>query len=51
MTPRGRLDRAAAEAYAALGVNRLVPVPPRSADADGLEQFVASVGSELIGKV
>ena len=51
VTPRGRLDRAAAEAYAALGVNRLIPVPPRSADADGLEQFVASVGSELIGKV
>jgi probable F420-dependent oxidoreductase len=51
VTPRGRLDRAAAEAYAALGVNRLVPVPPRGAEAEGIEQFVASVGSELIGKV
>ena len=51
VSPRGRIDRAAAEGFAALGVHRLVLIPPRAADADGLEQFVTSIGSELIGRV
>ena len=51
VSPRGRIDRAAAESFAALGVHRLVLIPPRAADADGLEQFVTSIGSELIGRV
>jgi probable F420-dependent oxidoreductase len=51
VTPRGRIDRAAAEAFAAIGVHRLVLVPPRGADADGIEQFVAGIGADLIGRV
>jgi probable F420-dependent oxidoreductase len=51
VSPRGRIDRAAAEAFAALGVHRLILIPPRSADAAGLEQFVASIGSDLIGRI
>jgi probable F420-dependent oxidoreductase len=50
VSPRGRIDRAAADAYAALGVHRLILIPPRGADAAGLEQFVASIGSDLIGR-
>jgi probable F420-dependent oxidoreductase len=51
VTPRGRVDRAAAEGFAALGVHRLILVPPRNADAPALEQFAAGVGAELIGRV
>jgi alkanesulfonate monooxygenase SsuD/methylene tetrahydromethanopterin reductase-like flavin-dependent oxidoreductase (luciferase family) len=51
VTPRGRIDRAAAEAFAALGVDRLILLPPRGADAAGLEQFVDSTARELIGRV
>ena len=51
VSPRGRIDRAAAQAFAALGVHRLVLIPPRSADAAGLEQFVAGIGADLVGQV
>ena len=51
VSPRGRIDRAAAESYAALGVHRLILIPPRSADVDGLVEFVENVGATLIGKV
>jgi alkanesulfonate monooxygenase SsuD/methylene tetrahydromethanopterin reductase-like flavin-dependent oxidoreductase (luciferase family) len=51
VSPRGRIDRAAAHAFAALGVHRLVLIPPRSADAAGLEEFVAGIGSDLVGQV
>jgi GT2 family glycosyltransferase len=51
VTPRGRIDRAAAESFAALGVHRLILVPPRAADAAGIEQFVAGIGADLIGRV
>src|SRR5262245_16833070 len=51
VTPRGRIDRAAAEAFAAIGVHRLVLLPPRGADAVAIEQFAAGVGSDLIGRV
>jgi probable F420-dependent oxidoreductase len=50
VSPRGRIDRAAADAYAALGVHRLILIPPRAADAAGLEQFVASIGADLIAR-
>jgi probable F420-dependent oxidoreductase len=51
VSPRGRIDRAAAERFAALGLHRLILLPPRSADAGGLEKFVATIGAELIGPV
>ena len=51
VSPRGRIDRAAAQGFAALGVHRLVLIPPRSADATGLEQFVVGIGSDLVGQV
>jgi probable F420-dependent oxidoreductase len=50
VSPRGRVDRAAAEQFAGLGVHRLIVIPPRGADAAGLEQFVASVGADVIGR-
>jgi probable F420-dependent oxidoreductase len=51
VTPRGRIDRAAAETFADLGAHRLVLLQPRSLDPAGLEQFVAGIGAELIGRV
>ncbi len=51
VTPRGRIDVAAAEGFAALGVQRLILVPPRAADVVGLEQFVADTAAGLIGRV
>ena len=42
------VDRATAEDYAALGVHRLILMPPASLDADGLERYVETVGKELI---
>ena len=44
------VDRAACEQYAALGVHRLIVMPPASLDADGLERYVETVGQELIGR-
>ena len=51
VSPRGRIDRAAARAFADLGVHRLVIIPPRSADTAGLEQFVGAIATDLIGHV
>ena len=51
VTPRGRIDVSAAESFAALGVQRLILVPPRAADVVGLEQFVADTAAGLIGRV
>ena len=51
VSPRGRIDKAAAQAYAAAGVDRLILIPPRRADVAGLEEFVGSIGSELVGRV
>ncbi|HYE93400.1 MAG TPA: LLM class F420-dependent oxidoreductase [Terriglobales bacterium] len=50
ITPGRRVpvDRATAEDYAALGVHRLILMPPASLDADGLERYVETVGKELI---
>ena len=51
VSPRGRVDRASAEAFAALGVHRLIVIPPRGADTAGLEQFTETIGKEITGKV
>ncbi|HEX7215941.1 MAG TPA: LLM class F420-dependent oxidoreductase [Methylomirabilota bacterium] len=41
------MDRASADRFAALGVHRLILIPPRSLDASGLERFVEKVGRQL----
>jgi hypothetical protein len=41
------MDRATAERFAALGVHRLILMPPRSLDAAGLERFVEKAAREL----
>lgn len=41
------MDRASAERFAALGVHRLILMPPRSLDASGLERFVEKAAREL----
>jgi len=51
VSPRGRIDRDAARAFAALGVHRLILIPPRQADAGGLEDFAGKIGTDLIGQV
>jgi alkanesulfonate monooxygenase SsuD/methylene tetrahydromethanopterin reductase-like flavin-dependent oxidoreductase (luciferase family) len=45
------VDGDTAAAYAALGVHRLILMPPPKLDAAGLERFVGDVGTRLIGKV
>jgi probable F420-dependent oxidoreductase len=52
VTPRrgqGAVDRSTAEAYAALGVDRLVLMPPPRLDLAGLERYVEAAARELIG--
>lgn len=47
-TPAGEaIDRASAERFAALGVHRLILMPPRSLDAAGLARFVEKAAREL----
>ena len=41
------MDRASAERFAALGVHRLVLMPPRSLDADGVTRFVEKTSREI----
>jgi alkanesulfonate monooxygenase SsuD/methylene tetrahydromethanopterin reductase-like flavin-dependent oxidoreductase (luciferase family) len=41
------MDRGGAERFGALGVHRLILIPPRSLDAAGLERFVEKAGREL----
>ena len=52
ITPgRGRrVDLAGAEAFAALGVHRLILMPARL-DGAGLERFVEDVGTRLVGRL
>jgi probable F420-dependent oxidoreductase len=50
VTPRGALDAAAVEQYAALGVHRLVLQPRFGLDAAGIEAFVAETGRTLVGR-
>jgi len=45
------VDADTATAYAALGVHRLILMPPPKLDAAALEGFVADVGTRLVGKV
>jgi alkanesulfonate monooxygenase SsuD/methylene tetrahydromethanopterin reductase-like flavin-dependent oxidoreductase (luciferase family) len=45
------LDAATAEKYAALGVHRLILMPPAALDTDGLVRYVDDVGARLIGRV
>jgi probable F420-dependent oxidoreductase len=44
------VDRATCEQYAALGVHRLILMPPAALDADGIERYVEAVGKDLIGR-
>ena len=41
------MDRASADRFAALGVHRLILMPPRSLDAAGLERFVEKAARDL----
>jgi probable F420-dependent oxidoreductase len=45
------VDLATCEQYAALGVHRMVLMPPARLDTDGLERYVESAGKELIGRL
>ena len=45
------VDLATCEQYAALGVRRLIVMPPARLDADGLERYVETAGKELIGRL
>ncbi len=52
VTPRptrggAAMDRATADHFAALGVHRLVLLPPRSLDADGVSRFVEKTSREI----
>lgn len=49
ITPVRMVDRAMVEQYAALGVHRLILRPPHTLDGPGLEQFVNTVSTSLIG--
>lgn len=51
VTPRGPIDQATAEQYAALGVHRLILLPRTRPEMGGVEAFVTSAGETLIGKV
>jgi alkanesulfonate monooxygenase SsuD/methylene tetrahydromethanopterin reductase-like flavin-dependent oxidoreductase (luciferase family) len=51
VAPRIPVDLAVAERFAELGVHRLILIPRRYLDGPALEEFVATVGSELIGRV
>lgn len=51
VTPRMRMDQETAAKFAALGVHRLILLPPRAQDAGAIEAFVATVGETLIGQV
>jgi probable F420-dependent oxidoreductase len=51
ITPRGPVDRALAEQYSKIGVNRLILVPPPNVDASTAEKFIESAGRSLVGQV
>lgn len=44
------VDAAACARYAALGVHRLIVMPPATLDVDGVERYVQTVGHELIAR-
>jgi len=43
------MDRASADRFVALGVHRLILIPPRALDVSGLERFVEKTARELRG--
>jgi probable F420-dependent oxidoreductase len=45
------VDAATAERFAALGVHRLIVMPPPKLDADGVAHFVETIGTTLVGTV
>ena len=45
------VDLAGAEAFAALGVHRLILMPSPKLDGTGLERFVEDVGTRLVGRL
>jgi hypothetical protein len=49
VTPRGRTDAATVAAFGALGVSRLVLMPPAGASLDEVEEFVRAHAPERIG--
>ena len=51
VAPRIPIDLAVAQRFAELGVHRLVLIPRRYLDGPALEEFVVTIGSELIGRV
>ncbi len=51
VTPRGRIDLDAARQYVALGVQRLVLLPPRGGDAENIARFATQTGGQLVGRV
>ena len=48
ITPRGALDEATVEQYAALGVHRLIVQPRPRLDAAGLEEWVTDLGERFV---
>lgn len=48
VTPRGEPDAGTADAFAAIGVHRLVLMPPRHLGRDDLLRYVERVGRQLI---
>ncbi len=51
MAPRVLIDGTTAQQFAELGVQRLILIPPRDADAPALEWFIGTVGDTLVGQV
>jgi probable F420-dependent oxidoreductase len=51
VAPRIPIDLAVAERFAELGVHRLILIPRRSLDGPALEEYIATVGSTLIGRI
>jgi hypothetical protein len=51
VSPRGRVDRASAEAFAELGVHPQIVIPPPNPDTAGREQLVEKIGKDIAGRV
>lgn len=51
VAPRGEIDIATAEKFAALGVHRLILIPPQGFDGPALEEYVSMMGSTLVRRV
>lgn len=50
VTPNGAIDRPTAARYAALGVERLILMPPRHLTEDALADFAGGAGAALIAR-